>query len=226
MKKKNLLLLIFAAVYLLLSVGAVAIAYYNFPVMEMYRIGYVGVSDSDGVLFQLLLMPLSAILLTLAVWSDKARFKVPAVLGTLVLAIFRFVCYLGVFNENEIGKILEGGFNTAIYVLFTASSVYLVITAFMSLFEGEKFLKIYKKITFAGGILLTSFFALWFVLTLLFCLTTGDGVENLWLLAMSCLVDGIYFIIFAFISKNRADMALEEMNYFKDLMKKPTPFKE
>ena len=226
MKKKHLTLFLITIGYFLLSVGAVFLAYFNFPIMEMYRIGYVGVSDSDGVLLQLLLMPLSAVLLTLAIQSEKARFKVPAVLATFVLAVFRFICYMGVFNENEIGKILTGGFNSVMYVIFTASSVFLVITAFMSLFEGEKFLNIYKKITFIGGIIFTAFFALWFFLTLLFCLGEAEGVENLWLLAASCFIDGVYFIIFALICKNRADIALEELNYFRELMKSSTPFKE
>ncbi|MBQ2945093.1 MAG: hypothetical protein IJD95_00830 [Clostridia bacterium] len=226
MKKKSLILLIASAAYLLISVGAVALAYFKEPIMEMYRIGYLGVSDSDGVLLQLLLMPAAAFLLTAAVWSNKSRFKVPVLLASIVLAIFRFICYIGVFNESEIGKILEGGFNTVMYAVFTASAAFLIITLFMSLFEGERFLNIYKRVTFIGGIVFAAFFALWFLITLIFCLTAGEGLENLWLLAVSCFVDGVFFILFAFIARLRADMALEDINYFRDLMKKSTPYKE
>ncbi len=190
--------------------------------MENYRIGYFGLSDADFSAFQFLIMPFTMLLLGTAIFFNKGFLKVIAYLSIVAAAIYRIAAYLGIFSETEIGKILQDDFSGLIYKLFIVMAACVLISSFISFFENEKTVRFTKKFSFFVPLAVAAFNLFW-LLSLGFFVIIGGletdlSVNNLWLLAISLVIDTCFAVIFAFASRLRADMVLDEIIDFKDLM--------
>ena len=220
MKKKALFLPAAALLYAAAVIVGIITVSADPPLMELYRIGYYGALGDTSLLWQLIALPAVFFILSLGVALKKGFIRIPALILVMAAAVARVRGYIGLFNETDIDKMLSGGFNIAVYVVFVASQIFLFAAAFL-LFFGEKAkrLKVFKRIDFIGSIVFAAFYLLAAAVALLFLLTETVSLQNIALFGLSSASDGVFFLLFAFAAKARFDAAIADCVEFDALMK-------
>ncbi len=221
MRKKDLLLPAAALLTIAVTVAGILVISSDPPAVELYRIGYFGSVGDVALLWQMAVPPVILLLITLGVALDKTFIRVVSAVLAIAALLARARGYVGIFNESGVGKMIEGGFNTAIYAVFIASQVFAAAAVFLLLFsEREKRLKIFKRIDFIGSLVFAAFYLLASAVALLFVLTENVSTQNIALFCLSALADGLWFLVFAFASRVRFNAAIANCVEFDNLVNK------